>query len=99
MHSHLTLFYSKGKTFFVFFRLLEDDSNPWYDLLVPGVLKFIGRAGKYDMPATDVVEKVIRISNSSANNLPLHTVALESLALIGCTHKGKAFLHTRIGKK
>jgi 26S proteasome non-ATPase regulatory subunit 5 len=66
--------------------------DPMSGLIFPGVLKFIGKIGAIQPPKDELTAIVIDAILNSDDDVPLITVALESLAYIGCTIEGKAYL-------
>lgn len=66
-------------------------TEPHGEILLPGIIKFIGKVGAVSLPPTEMTALVMTTILQSGINFPLKTVAVEAFAHIGGTVEGKQY--------
>ncbi|ODN04124.1 26S proteasome non-ATPase regulatory subunit 5 [Orchesella cincta] len=74
-------------------RLTQElSTNPFSDLLFPGILKFIGKVGVNQLPPQRLSKIVLETVLRPDLELSVISVAIEALSYIGTTKDGKEFM-------
>jgi hypothetical protein len=66
-------------------------------LIIPGVVKFIGKIGAVQLPPEELTLIALNVASESGKDYALITVGMEAIAYIGTTLEGKKYLKARHG--
>ena len=73
-------------------------NDPLSSLLLPGLLKFVGKVGVVQLPPKELLQMVVEAIVESGDDVALTTVGIEALAYIGSNPQGKQQLDAESSK-
>jgi hypothetical protein len=72
-------------------------NTPMGSLIIPGVVKFIGKIGAVQLPPEELTLIALNVASESGKDYALITVGMEAIGYIGTTLEGKKYLKARHG--